>query len=87
MDPVTLEADRLVLRAFTSADVKAMHEACQDERGNPVPISLNEHASRLSACVTGIGEEPFIPVVDLCPEGSFPDLVGRQLSCNRLAVP
>ncbi|MFF8908009.1 GNAT family N-acetyltransferase [Streptomyces olivaceoviridis] len=31
MDPVTLETDRLVLRAFTAADVDAVYEACQDE--------------------------------------------------------
>jgi RimJ/RimL family protein N-acetyltransferase len=31
MDPVTLETDRLLLRAFTPADVDAVYEACQDE--------------------------------------------------------
>ena len=41
MDPVTLETDRLVLRAFTSADVDAVYEACQDEDiqfYTPVPV-------------------------------------------------
>lgn len=31
MDPVTLETDRLVLRAFAPVDVDAVYEACQDE--------------------------------------------------------
>ncbi|MBQ1159487.1 GNAT family N-acetyltransferase [Streptomyces sp. A73] len=41
MDPVILETDRLVLRAFTSADVDAVYEACQDEEiqfYTPVPV-------------------------------------------------
>lgn len=41
MDPVTLETDRLVLRPFTSADVEAVYEACQDEDiqfYTPVPV-------------------------------------------------
>ncbi|MFF9075629.1 GNAT family N-acetyltransferase [Streptomyces sp. NPDC014872] len=41
MDPVTLETGRLVLRAFTPADVDAVYEACQDEDiqfYTPVPV-------------------------------------------------
>ncbi|WUQ66249.1 GNAT family N-acetyltransferase [Streptomyces canus] len=41
MDPVTLETDRLLLRAFTPADVDAVFEACQDEDiqfYTPVPV-------------------------------------------------
>lgn len=41
MEPVTLETDRLVLRAFTSADVDAVYDACQDEGiqfYTPVPV-------------------------------------------------
>ncbi|MEU6312190.1 GNAT family protein [Streptomyces sp. NPDC047014] len=41
MEPVTLETDRLLLRAFTAADVDAVYEACQDEDiqfYTPVPV-------------------------------------------------
>jgi RimJ/RimL family protein N-acetyltransferase len=41
MEPVTLETGRLLLRAFTSADVDAVYEACQDEGiqlYTPVPV-------------------------------------------------
>jgi RimJ/RimL family protein N-acetyltransferase len=41
MDPVTLETDRLVLRAFGPADADALYEACQDEdiqHYTPVPV-------------------------------------------------
>ncbi len=41
MDPVTLETDRLTLRAFASADVDALYQACQDEDiqyFTPVPV-------------------------------------------------
>lgn len=41
MDPVTLDTDRLVLRAFTPVDVDAVYEACQDEDiqfYTPVPV-------------------------------------------------
>lgn len=41
MDPVILETDRLLLRAFKPADMDAVHEACQDEGiqfYTPVPV-------------------------------------------------
>src|SRR5689334_17003383 len=54
--------------------------------GRAVTAVVDEHASRLPACVAGIGEEGFIPVVYLRPDGGFPNLVGRQLPCECLAV-
>ena len=47
MDPVTLETDRLVLRAFTAADVDVVYEACQDEDiqfYTPVPVPYRRAA-------------------------------------------
>ncbi|AXK31728.1 N-acetyltransferase [Streptomyces armeniacus] len=41
MDPVTLETERLVLRAFAPGDVDVVYDACQDEDiqfYTPVPV-------------------------------------------------
>lgn len=49
MDPVTLETDRLVLRAFTAADVEAVYQACQDrdiQHYTPVPVPFRRADAR-----------------------------------------
>ncbi|WP_329543503.1 GNAT family N-acetyltransferase [Streptomyces sp. NBC_01356] len=54
MDPVTLETDRLVLRAFEPGDVDAVYDACQDEDiqfYTPVPVPYRREDAEKSVRV------------------------------------
>ncbi|MFF5840022.1 GNAT family N-acetyltransferase [Streptomyces massasporeus] len=53
MDPVTLETGRLVLRAFDTGDVDAVHDACQDQDiqfYTPVPVPFGRQDAEKRVC-------------------------------------